>query len=312
MKILVTGGTGSLGTALVPRLIENGNNVTVLSRDPHKQHALRLIAPRANFILGDVADMRTAMKATKGIEVVVHAAALKHVDIGELSPEEYTRVNVLGSINIAEACRENGVRQAILISSDKAVEPINLYGKTKAIAEDVFTNSGFNALRYGNVVSSRGSFLNVSEKALEDKRKIVVRSPSPTRFLLNMNAAIDLIYAVQEGLTNHSISRGSVCIPSHMSAFSIMDVALMFFRDEEIELKPLLPGEKRHEILLANSESVDFVHGAVAQISKYGNEKDRDLYCSNTCHKLVRDELADALLGVLEGLPLLKERLSSW
>lgn len=310
MKILVTGGTGSLGTALVPRLIKSGNDVTVLSRDPHKQHALRLIAPRANFILGDVVDMKTAMKATKGIDVVVHAAALKHVDAGEANPEEYTRVNVLGSINVAESCVQNGVKRAILISSDKAVEPINLYGKTKAVAEDVFTSLGFNALRYGNVVSSRGSFLNVWERALEIGKRITVRFPDPTRFLLSMDGAIDLIYQTEMKIADGSIKRGSVCIPSQMSAFSIMDVALMFFDDNEIDVVPLLPGEKRDEILLAGNESVYAVHGGVAQISKRGSGENADPYRSDTCHRLAGDELRNAFAGVLEGLPLLKRRLS--
>jgi len=287
LNILVTGGTGSLGTALVPALVAEGHFVTVLSRDPHKQNALRKIAPEANFVLGDVCNARLVddLVATGMFDAVIHAAALKHVDAGEVNVDEYTRVNVLGSQTVVNACKRFYVPNAILISSDKAVDPINLYGKTKAIAEDVFVSAGFNALRYGNVVSSRGSFLNVWEDAAKRGDKITVRTPNPTRFFLKLSGAVDLVIEAMNGLDETTISNGSVLVPRALEAFSIYDAADLFFDSEDINGVPLLPGEKQNEVLVSTHEIIVSEHYLLCEISK-GSGMLNPQYNSGTCNQI--------------------------
>lgn len=306
MDILVTGGTGSLGTALVPRLIKDGHDVTVLSRDPHKQNALRSIAPEATFVLGDVCDSVVVGKVVDGMDCVIHAAALKHVDAGEANVAEYVRVNILGSRNVVDACLTWSVPTAILISSDKAVDPVNLYGKTKSVAEDLFVSAGYSAIRYGNVVSSRGSFLNVWEDRASKGQKIVLREPSPTRFFLSIDGACDLV--MSSVFLDYMQMHSGVFVPKHLRAFSIEMAASLFFDEDEIERLPLGLGEKQHEVLLSKNEVVtdEFL---ITNLIEKGHGEFPEKYCSETCEQISLGELALTFSEIVG--PVLKERMEN-
>lgn len=308
MDILVTGGTGSLGTALVPRLTKDGHDVTVLSRDPHKQNALRAIAPEATFVLGDVCDPIVVGRAVEGKDCVIHAAALKHVDIGEANVAEYVRVNILGSRNVVDACLTWGTPTALLISSDKAVDPVNLYGKTKSVAEDLFVSAGFSAVRYGNVVSSRGSFLNVWEDRASKGQKIVLREPDPTRFFLSIDAAVGLVKSAIS--LDYDRTYSGVFVPEYLRSFSVGMAASLFFDESEIVRFPLGPGEKQHEVLLSKSEFISetFDFRTVALVEK-GHGEFPEKYCSGTCERIGLSELAYTFYDVVG--PVLRERMAN-
>lgn len=265
-NVLITGGTGSLGSALVATWYEK-YNITVLSRDPHKQHRLSVNFPDIKFILADICDKEAVEWACHGQDILIHAAALKQVNFGQLFPAEFHRVNVLGTNNISEAWEKTHQkaepgRQAVFISTDKAVQPINTYGKTKAVAEDIALNANFSVLRYGNVVDSAGSFLQVWRNQRAQGQPIKVRQPSPTRFALTLTDAVQLVDDVLEVADPEG---PAIYIPHSLSAFSVADVAAAYAMD--FDLEPLLPGEKQHEILLAAGEYADTVGDRIARVS---------------------------------------------
>jgi UDP-N-acetylglucosamine 4,6-dehydratase len=270
MEILITGGTGSLGLTLTSRLIESGHSVRILSRNPLKQLRFSHLFPGVKLFLSDICDFNTLCRAADGCDAVVHAAALKHVSEGQRAPVEYVRVNVSGTLSVACAVVEMKVPQALLISTDKAVEPINLYGKTKAVAEDLWLahrrdySPQFGVLRYGNVIDSEGSVLLVwAERAMRGQ-PLVVRLPEPTRYLFTSETASRLAHDLITGQFLPPIA-----IPSDLRSFSLTDLAAAIQDPEKWIEAPLMPGEKRHESLVARDEmAVEFVNGDFFQIKK--------------------------------------------
>jgi len=267
MNILITGGTGSLGSELVKIFTAQGHAVTVLSRDPHKQARLLMEYPQVNAILGDVRDYARVLFAMQDQQKVVHAAALKHVSLGETNPEEYFSVNVEGTQNVARAATACGVRQALLISTDKAPANSTLYGTTKKIAEGVWLdklNSGveFCALRYGNVVNSNGSVWQVWQERVARGLPLAVREPEPTRFFMRKTEAVALVLNVLLHIQN-----GGVFVPSNTPAFSLWDLARELQPESQWLRESLGPGEKQHEVLVAPTEHVEQV--------------EEDLWCVN-------------------------------
>jgi UDP-N-acetylglucosamine 4,6-dehydratase/5-epimerase len=203
-RFLITGGTGSFGQTMVARLLSAGAaEVRVLSRDEAKQDDLRrrLGDDRVRFHIGDVRDADSVDKATRGVTYVFHAAALKQVPSCEFFPLEAVRTNVLGSANVVDACERNGVRSAVFLSTDKAVQPINAMGISKAMMEKVAqaharnpgAQTSVSCVRYGNVMYSRGSVIPLFIEQIRAGQPITVTDPKMTRFLMSLDESVDLV-----------------------------------------------------------------------------------------------------------------------
>lgn len=278
-RILVTGGTGSLGQTLVRRLLkgELGRpaEVTVFSRDEAKQHYMRLDFMNRDvatddviyensrsllkFRIGDVRDYSALLKAMRTTDVLFHAAALKQVPSCEYFPYEAVLTNIGGAENVVRAIRENElpVETVIGISTDKACKPINVMGMTKALQERILIEANrdnpktrFNCVRYGNVIASRGSIVPLFVEQVRSGRAVTVTLPEMTRFLLSLDRAVDTVFeAVAAG------RRGCTYVPK-VPAANITDVAkaLMGSRDLPIEYTGIRPGEKIHEIMVSEEE----------------------------------------------------------
>jgi UDP-N-acetylglucosamine 4,6-dehydratase len=203
-NVLVTGGTGTLGGALVPTLLAAKCSVTVLSRDENKQGELAKVWPGVKWILGDVRDSTVCRDAVRGQDLVIHAASLKYVDRSEVETGAYASVNVNGTAAILDAClSEPSVRRVVGISTDKACDPINAYGMTKALLEKMFMEAHhrrrsadgaqYTVCRYGNVIGSRGSVVLRWQEALRNGVAIKVTDPDMTRFFFTVKDAVNLI-----------------------------------------------------------------------------------------------------------------------
>ncbi len=278
MKALITGGTGSLGQALVARWNEIVE-LTVLSRDPHKQAELAARYPSTRFILADINNIAEVERACRGQDILIHAAALKDVSTGEYHPSEFARVNVQGSLSVCRAWANTHQYQeglALLISTDKAVNALNMYGATKKVAEAIFRKQDFSVLRYGNVVSSNGAFIYKWRAAVANQQPIVVRRGTvdqyPTRFFLTLEHALDLI---DDAIAIAGQYGNGIFIPRQLKAFSIMDAADAFMRSTtmpgrhpvSVQHAPLLPYEKLHERLLAEGENASPVSDLLCKVS---------------------------------------------
>jgi FlaA1/EpsC-like NDP-sugar epimerase len=278
-RILVTGGTGSLGKILVRRLLsgEHGTprKVIVLSRDEAKQHEMRLdymhrtvttdevifrnFQQVLEFRIGDVRDFHDVCSAVKDSDIVFNAAALKQVPTCEYFPEQAVLTNCIGALNIVRAIRENGypVEAVIGISTDKACKPVNVMGMTKAVQERIFIsanvltpNTRFVCVRYGNVLASRGSVIPLFHEQIRRGGPITITSPDMTRFLLSLSQAVDTVLeAVQHA------KPGETYVPN-VPAATLVNVAKALIGDRGIEIDYIgvRPGEKIHEIMVSEEE----------------------------------------------------------
>ena len=278
-RILVTGGTGSLGQTLVNRILtgEMGRpeQITVFSRDEAKQHYMRLAFMHReaatddviyrnskeilNFRIGDVRDHSALVAAMRHADIVFNAAALKQVPSCEYFPFEAVLTNVYGAANIVRAVRENDlpVQKVIGISTDKACKPINVMGMTKALQERVLIEANrdcspvtFNCVRYGNVIASRGSIIPLFVEQIQNNRPLTITLPEMTRFLLSLDRAVDTVFeAVRSG------GRGETFVPKVASA-KITDVAAVLMGDKNLPITytGIRPGEKIHEIMVSEEE----------------------------------------------------------
>lgn len=303
MKILITGGTGSLGSALVEKWYEH-HQLTILSKDTHRSGASQKRYPYIKHILADITDEKAVYKACLGQEVLIHAAATKQVDIGEYHPEEFIRVNELGTMVVADAwLRTKGrshpddkryiprqFRKALFISSDKAVMPLNSYGRCKGQGEAIFRKNGYSVVRYGNVVSSAGSFLHVWENCVANNHPVTVRKPVPTRFYLSMAGAINII---EDALNLVERGINGIFIPHNLKAFSLLDVAKAL--KVPLLFEPLKPGEKQHEYLLAHGEGATKVSEILSQVTLgVWNDQYMD-YCSEAAPRMTAKEFLEAV-----------------
>ena len=264
-KVLITGGTGSLGIALTKRLLqENVDTIRIFSRNENKQLEMdsKFHDDRLRFLLGDVRDYNRLTRAFEDIDIVFHAAALKHVPIIEYNPFEAIKTNVIGSQNVIDACLEEDVEKAICIGTDKAVSPLNTYGATKLLMEKLFITASnylkkerhktkFIALRYGNVLGSSGSVIPKFINQIKNNEKITITNSDMTRFSISIDEALDFILKATE------IGKGSEIFVPKLRAYSLMDVKDALFdllgkTDEQIV--GIRPGEKLHEILINNDE----------------------------------------------------------
>ena len=264
-KILITGGTGSLGQALTERLLKTKvDTIRIFSRNESKQVVMesRLKDDRLRFLIGDIRDLSRLNKALEDIDVVFHAAALKHVPVVEYNPFEAVKTNVIGSQNVIEACLQENVEIAVCIGTDKAVSPLNAYGATKLLMEKLFITTSnylnkkryrtkFIALRYGNVLGSSGSVVPKFIEQIRKKEKLTITDLNMTRFSITMNEALDFILeATLQG-------RGSEIFVPKLRAYSIRDLkeALKELIEDTGEKKiSIRPGEKMHETLINEDE----------------------------------------------------------
>ena len=263
MKYFITGGTGSLGKALIKKILRNKKNqVVVYSRDEGKQANIFRGANRVKCVIGDVRDFQkldTTMRIHKP-DYVIHTAALKRVDDMEFHPDECMKTNVYGSENVAIASLNNGIKKCILISTDKACQPVNVYGSSKFIAERIFTNYDYNSettifasVRYGNVIASRGSFIPLWVEQIAKDGQITVTSKECSRFLFTLEDAVDTVLDSLKAAEG-----GEVFIPKikSFSMDTIISAVKKITNESEIKIKNIgmRPGEKLHEDMLSRTE----------------------------------------------------------
>jgi UDP-N-acetylglucosamine 4,6-dehydratase len=260
--ILVTGGTGSFGQKFAEIALQecNPRAIRVFSRGELLQYEMRLKFNddrSLRFFIGDVRDRDRVYRAMNGVDIVVHAAALKQVPTAEYNPIEAVRTNIDGAINVIDAAIDNGVERVMAISSDKAVHPVNLYGATKLVMERLFTQanvysalrkSSFSCVRYGNVVGSRGSVVLL----FKDQRKngmITITDQNMTRFWITLEQGVRFVINCIERMQG-----GEVFIPK-IPSMKITDIADVIASGVERKVIGIRPGEKIHEILLTEEES---------------------------------------------------------
>ncbi len=260
--ILVTGGTGSFGKAFIKdALTKNPRQIRVFSRDELKQAQLKeeFNDERISWLLGDIRDSERLLTAMEGVDICVHAAAMKRIEKCEKDPQEAIKTNVNGTANVINACLKSNVSHAVLISTDKACYPVNLYGATKLCAEKTWIQSNtyrgknhptkFSVVRYGNVIGSRGSVVNIFKDQLRNG-VIKITDARMTRFFITIQEAVDL---VQLALETHQ--GGEIFIPRLKSA-SIYQIAKLVGGKCAIEVTSQRGGEKLHESLVTVEESV--------------------------------------------------------
>lgn len=259
--VLVTGGTGSFGNRFVARMLKDHKprKLIVFSRDELKQSemAQRIPDPRVRFLLGDIRDLSRLQRAFYGVDVIVHAAALKQVPALEYNPFEAVQTNILGAENIINAAIDQGVEKVIALSTDKAVNPVNLYGATKLCFEKLFVagnnyasgkKTRFSCVRYGNVVGSRGSVVPLF---LEKRHGGVlpITHKDMTRFWITLDHGVDtVLYAAKE------MHGGEIFLPK-IPSMKILDLAKAIAPDCRVEFVGVRPGEKLHEALLTDEEA---------------------------------------------------------
>ncbi len=264
-KILITGGTGSLGQALTQRLLKSKvDNIRIFSRNEEKQIEMesKFNDNRLRFFLGDVRDYHRLEMALEDIDIVFHAAALKHVPKIEYNPFEAIKTNVIGSQNVIDACIKENVKKAVCVGTDKAVSPLNTYGATKLLMEKLFVTANnflnkekyqtrFIALRYGNVLGSSGSVAPKIVEQIKNHKKITITDPQMTRFSITMDEALDFILQATD------LGQGSEIFVPKLKAYSITDLVEVLkemFGHADQEIVGIRPGEKLHEILINREE----------------------------------------------------------
>jgi UDP-N-acetylglucosamine 4,6-dehydratase (inverting) len=263
--VLITGGTGSLGKALTAHIFKTYPRIKkliILSRDEQKQFVMAQEYPSSKypqirFLLGDVRDKDRMVRAFKGVDYVIHAAAMKHVHLAEYNPDECIKTNIGGAQNVIHAALETGVQNVVALSTDKACAPINLYGATKLTSDKLFVAANnikgtnpikFSVVRYGNVMGSNGSvipfFINKRKEG-----KLPITDPTMTRFNISLQGGVDMVMHAME----HAWG-GEIFIPK-IPSYKITDVAQAVAPECELEIIGIRPGEKIHEEMITASDS---------------------------------------------------------
>ena len=286
MKVLITGGTGTLGKELIKKFYKEWD-ITVFSRDELKQAQLRAIYPKVKFIIGDVKDYQSVSKAVRNIDIILHCAAMKRIEVCEVNPIEAVKTNVLGTENVVMAAKEKKIKQLISISSDKGVEPVNVYGMTKAIQEKIVIAEGYNCVRYGNVFGSRGSIIPLFIEQVKHGGPLTVTDPEMTRFILTTDQAIELIT-----LALNSPMEGKVFVGKSPSA-RIGDIAESF--GMEVKIIGRMIGEKMHEMLIAQEETAraEDKGGYFIITQKINGLKKSEPYTSDRERRLTKEEIKE-------------------
>lgn len=268
-NILITGGTGSFGKKFIKILLEKykPNKVIVYSRDELKQFEMGQVYNDLcmRYFIGDVRDKERLMLAMKGVDYVVHAAALKQVPAAEYNPMECIKTNIMGAQNVIDACIANNVEKVIALSTDKAANPINLYGATKLASDKLFTAANnivgngrtrFSVVRYGNVVGSRGSVVPFFKGLLErGATELPVTDERMTRFWLKLEDGVEFV------LKNFQRMQGGEIFIPKIPSMRILDLAKAMAPDAKIKIIGIRPGEKLHEVMCPSDlyyETVEF------------------------------------------------------
>ncbi|MBN2547564.1 MAG: UDP-N-acetylglucosamine 4,6-dehydratase (inverting) [Anaerolineales bacterium] len=260
--VLVTGGTGSFGKQFIEILLAEYHpaKLIVFSRDELKQHEMRISGfdqPNLRYFIGDVRDQLRLRRAMNGVDIVIHAAALKQVPACEYNPMEAIKTNILGSGNVIEAALDAGVQRVMALSTDKAVNPVNLYGATKLAAEKLFVQSNayaagsatrFSCVRYGNVVGSRGSVIPIFMQQRQNG-KLTITDARMTRFWLTLEQGVRFVIRCTEQMHG-----GEVFVPKIPST-RIVDLAQAIAPQAELDIIGIRPGEKLHEVLINEDEA---------------------------------------------------------
>ena len=262
-SVLITGGTGSLGKALLDFLLKETKvrRIAIFSRDELKQHHLRITLgddPRLRWFLGDIRDLDRLKRALHGVDYVIHAAALKQVDTGEYNPMEFVKTNVLGSQNVIDASIEAGVKRVVALSTDKASSPINLYGATKLTADKLFIAANnysfaygttFSVVRYGNVMGSRGSVIPFFQDLAAQGKPLPITDLRMTRFWISIESAVRFVIDSLEMMTG-----GELYVPK-IPSMKIVDLAHAVDSEAKLEEIGMRPGEKLHEEMISADDS---------------------------------------------------------
>ncbi len=263
--VLITGGTGSLGKQLTKRIYENWpdvKRVVIYSRDEQKQFQMAQDYPvdkykSIRFFIGDVRDKERLTRAMERIDIVIHAAAMKHVHLAEYNPMEAIKTNVLGAENVIDASLATGVKKVVALSTDKAAAPINLYGATKLVSDKLFVSANnikgsrditFSVVRYGNVMSSNGSVIPFFLKKKEEGI-LPITDKNMTRFNISLDGGVDMVFHAIENAWG-----GEVFVPK-IPSYNIMDVAEAICPECEKPEIGIRPGEKLHEEMITSSDS---------------------------------------------------------
>ncbi|CAN7181484.1 UDP-N-acetylglucosamine 4,6-dehydratase (inverting) [Rossellomorea sp. LjRoot5] len=258
--ILVTGGTGSFGKKFIAKVLQQDvKKVIVFSRDELKQYEMAqdFTDPRIRFFIGDVRDKERLYRAFDGVDVVIHAAALKHVGACEYNPFEAVKTNIHGAQNIIEAAIDRGVQRVIALSTDKAASPVNLYGATKLASDKIFVAANsyagnketkFAVVRYGNVVGSRGSVVPFF-KRIKETGKLPITDERMTRFWITLDQGVQFVLDNLERMYG-----GEIFIPK-IPSMKVTDLATAIAPECEIEVVGIRPGEKLHEAMITEDDA---------------------------------------------------------
>ena len=262
-SILITGGTGSFGKAFLETVLTHHSprRVVIFSRDELKQYEMKQRwgdDPRVRFFLGDIRDLDRLTLALHGVDLVVHAAALKQVDTAEYNPMEYVKTNILGSENVIQASMAAGVRKVVALSTDKASSPVNLYGATKLTADKLFISSNhysfargttFSVVRYGNVMGSRGSVIPLFRRLAEEGSPLPITDLRMTRFWITLPQAVDFVISCFDDMAG-----GELYVP-RIPSMRVTDLAEAIAPGAPLAEVGIRPGEKLHEEMISTEDS---------------------------------------------------------
>jgi len=319
--LLITGGTGSFGNKMLRYFLNNTDigEIRIFSRDEEKQDRMRneICDSKVKFIIGDVRDYESINKAMCGVDFVFHAAALKQVPSCEFFPMEAVRTNILGANNVLNAAENNKVGKVVVLSTDKAVYPVNAMGMTKALMEKLMMakaradhgQTTFCATRYGNVMASRGSVIPLFVKQIKENKDITVTDPNMTRFLMSLDESVNLVLYAYENAKSGDI------FVQKAPASTIMDLALalqkIFKAKNKIKVIGSRHGEKLYETLVNREEMAKAedlggffripIDGRDLNYAKYVTQGDKEIskeddYTSHNTKRLTVDEVVEKLL----------------
>lgn len=287
-NILITGGTGSFGKKYTKILLEKykPNKIIIYSRDELKQYEMsqEYSDKCMRYFIGDVRDAARLKKAMKDVDFVIHAAALKHVPIAEYNPMECIKTNIYGAQNVIDAALDNGVSKIIALSTDKAANPVNLYGATKLASDKLFVaannlvgtqDTQFSVVRYGNVIGSRGSVVPYFQKLLRDGTTFLpITDEKMTRFMITLDAGVNFV------LKNFERMQGGEIFVPKIPSMKMIDLANAMAPDLEQRIIGIRPGEKLHEIMCpADDSHLTFEfddHFVIAPTITFTNRRDYD------------------------------------
>jgi len=264
-SILITGGTGSFGKKFIEIILQRYHpaRIVIYSRDEYKQYIMQKhytrYSDQLRYFIGDVRDKARLMRALVDVDIVIHAAALKHIPSSEYNPIETIKTNIDGAKNVIDAAIDRGVKKIIALSTDKAVNPINLYGATKLVSDKLFVsanaytgtqNTVFSVVRYGNVAGSRGSVIPFFKTLINKKEKVLpITDMRMTRFWITLDEGVNLVFkAIKE-------SKGGEIYVSKIPSYKISDLALAMHPGAKLKEVGIREGEKLHEVMITPEDS---------------------------------------------------------